>query len=88
MFNKRDIQNLKQVFKELDKLQPSSFSFLSNLNEFELYLLRIIIKKKKVKKSIFIDAAVKSRAQKYRGIKNLVEKKLIVETNGYLKVAF
>lgn len=87
MLIKKDFENFKKILLELDKLQPKATDLLGSLNEFELFLLKKISKEKQVNKSDIINFKFKSRAQKYRGIKKLIDKNLIIDEGKYLKLA-
>lgn len=87
MISKKDYKNFKKILLELDKLQPKVTDLLGSLNEFELLLMKKLSVEHKINKADLITLNVKSRAQKYRGIKKLIQKKLVIDKGKYLVLA-
>ena len=87
MLNKKDSAHFKKILLELDKLQPKATALLGSLNEFELHLMKKLSVEYKVNKADLVTLDVKSRAQRYRGIKKLIKKKLVIDKGKYLVLA-
>ena len=74
----------KKILIEIDKLPSLDRKNLLELNTFQLEIMSKIFKKKKISPSEILDSETNySKAQKYRYLKQLVDKNLCFKKNSF-----
>lgn len=82
----REIKNLLKFCQQIQKLNKIEKEILSNLNPFQISLLAHLKKNHKILKKDAIQLTNISRAQKYRLINFLIEKKIIKKKGKYFVI--
>ena len=85
MFEK-EIKNLLKFCQQIERLNKIEKEILSNLNPFQISLLAHLKKNHKILKKDAIQLTDISRAQKYRLINFLIEKKIIKKRGKYFVI--
>ena len=74
----------KKILVEIDKLPSVDKKTLLNLNTFQLEILSKIFKKKKITSSEILNSqSAYSKAQKYRYLKQLIDKNICCKKKNY-----